>query len=150
MEDSSKEVIDFQNGSPHQQVLKSARNECVTVMICENASETHTLPLFGIACDAEDCGFQLLHDDEIVTSVQEEYDPVDDKTDEAEDNSNNESSKGTSNANALSTLETSMGLYEKQSECCPSQPLLLKGIRHLAAIKEGAKLYGEISDYFTQ
>ncbi|GFX51779.1 hypothetical protein TNCV_5014811 [Trichonephila clavipes] len=28
--------------------------------------------------DAEDCGFQILNDDEIVTSVQEEYDPVDD------------------------------------------------------------------------
>ncbi|GFX15752.1 uncharacterized protein TNCV_2132381 [Trichonephila clavipes] len=47
-----------------------------------------------IACDAEDCGFQMLNDDETVTSVQE-YDPVDDETDEDEDN--NESSKGPSN-----------------------------------------------------
>ncbi|GFX11248.1 hypothetical protein TNCV_4786401 [Trichonephila clavipes] len=43
------------------------------------------------ACDAEDCGFQMLNDDEIVTSVQEESDPLDDETDEDEDN-NNESS----------------------------------------------------------
>ncbi|GFV48801.1 uncharacterized protein TNCV_1723181 [Trichonephila clavipes] len=39
-----------------------------------------------MACDAEDCGFQMLNDDEIVTSVQEESDPVDDKMDEDEDN----------------------------------------------------------------
>ncbi|PRD25360.1 UNVERIFIED_CONTAM: hypothetical protein NCL1_41152 [Trichonephila clavipes] len=46
-----------------------------------------------MACDAEDCGFQTLNDDEIVTSVQEESNPVDDETDEDEDN-NNENSKG--------------------------------------------------------
>ncbi|GFT28749.1 HTH_Tnp_Tc3_2 domain-containing protein [Trichonephila clavipes] len=34
-------------------------------------------------------GFQMLNDDEIVTSVQEESDPVDDETDEDEDNNNN-------------------------------------------------------------
>ncbi|GFV16513.1 uncharacterized protein TNCV_4785751 [Trichonephila clavipes] len=45
-----------------------------------------------MSCDAEDCGFNMLNDDEIVTSVQEESDPVDDKTGEDEDN--NESSKG--------------------------------------------------------
>ncbi|PRD27989.1 UNVERIFIED_CONTAM: hypothetical protein NCL1_33772 [Trichonephila clavipes] len=42
------------------------------------------------ACDAEDCGFQMLNDDEIVTSVQEESDPVDDETNEDEGNSKNE------------------------------------------------------------
>ncbi|GFV60629.1 hypothetical protein TNCV_45811 [Trichonephila clavipes] len=51
-------------------------------------------------------GFQMLNDDEIVTSAQEESDPVDDETDEDEDN--NESSKGPSNADAFSALETSM------------------------------------------
>ncbi|GFV09446.1 hypothetical protein TNCV_3158441 [Trichonephila clavipes] len=44
----------------------------------------------SIACDAEDRGIQMLNDDEIVTSVQEESNPVDDETDEDEDN--NESS----------------------------------------------------------
>ncbi|PRD24412.1 UNVERIFIED_CONTAM: hypothetical protein NCL1_43856 [Trichonephila clavipes] len=39
-----------------------------------------------MACDAEDCGFQMLNDDEIVTSVQEESDPFDDETDEVEYN----------------------------------------------------------------
>ncbi|GFT51805.1 putative DD41D transposase [Trichonephila clavipes] len=43
---------------------------------------------------------------------------VDDKKDE--DNSNNECSKGPSNANAFSVLETAMDWYKQQSECCPS------------------------------
>ncbi|GFU49878.1 hypothetical protein TNCV_4686431 [Trichonephila clavipes] len=38
-----------------------------------------------MACDAEDCEFQMLNGDEIVTSVQEESDPVDDETDEDDD-----------------------------------------------------------------
>ncbi|GFX72198.1 hypothetical protein TNCV_1954741 [Trichonephila clavipes] len=50
--------------------------------------------------------FQMLNDDEIVTSVQES-EPVDDETDEDEDNSN-ESSKGPSNADAFLALETAM------------------------------------------
>ncbi|GFU11457.1 hypothetical protein TNCV_1983661 [Trichonephila clavipes] len=70
-----------------------------------------------MACDAEDCGFQMLNDDEIVTSVLEESDPVDDETDEDEDNNNNnESSKGSFYAGAFSALETAMEWYEQQSE----------------------------------
>ncbi|GFT23376.1 hypothetical protein TNCV_2016531 [Trichonephila clavipes] len=57
-----------------------------------------------MACDAEVGGYQMLNDDEIVTSVQEESDPVDDETDENEDNNNNESSKGPSNADAFFTV----------------------------------------------
>ncbi|GFV94373.1 uncharacterized protein TNCV_3352111 [Trichonephila clavipes] len=34
-----------------------------------------------MACDAEVCGFQMLNGDEIVTSVQEESDNVNDETD---------------------------------------------------------------------
>ncbi|GFT69083.1 uncharacterized protein TNCV_3904781 [Trichonephila clavipes] len=75
-----------------------------------------------MACDAEDCGFPMLNDEEIVTSVKEESDPADDETDEDDDNNNNESSKGPSNA----ALETAMEWCEQQSECCPSQLLLLK------------------------
>ncbi|GFW84811.1 uncharacterized protein TNCV_680991 [Trichonephila clavipes] len=55
----------------------------------------------SIACHIQDWGFQVLNDDEIVTSVPEESDPVDDETDEDEDISN-ESSKGPSNAGAFS------------------------------------------------
>ncbi|GFY17068.1 uncharacterized protein TNCV_1088441 [Trichonephila clavipes] len=75
----------------------------------------------------------MLNDDEIVTSVQEEFDPVDDETDEDEDNNNNESSKGPSNADAFSALETAMEWYEQQSECSPTQLLLLKRIRDIEA-----------------
>ncbi|GFV18216.1 uncharacterized protein TNCV_170191 [Trichonephila clavipes] len=87
-----------------------------------------------MACDAEDCGFQMLNDDEIVTSVQKESDPVDDEMDEDED-INTESSKGPSNADAFSALETAMEWYGQQSECYPTQQLLLKRIRDLAAKK---------------
>ncbi|GFU57188.1 histone-lysine N-methyltransferase SETMAR [Trichonephila clavipes] len=55
-----------------------------------------------MACNLEDCGFQMLNDDEIVTSVQEESDTVD------RENNNNESSKGPSNADRFSALETAM------------------------------------------
>ncbi|GFS55442.1 hypothetical protein TNCV_1627151 [Trichonephila clavipes] len=46
----------------------------------------------------------MLKDDEIVTSLQEESDPVDDETDEDEDNNNNESIKSPSNADAFSAV----------------------------------------------
>ncbi|GFT37176.1 hypothetical protein TNCV_1126431 [Trichonephila clavipes] len=46
-----------------------------------------------MACDAEDSGFQNLNDDEIVTYLQEESDPVDDEKDEEEDNNNNNESR---------------------------------------------------------
>ncbi|PRD33613.1 UNVERIFIED_CONTAM: hypothetical protein NCL1_17140 [Trichonephila clavipes] len=39
-----------------------------------------------MTCDAEDCGFQMLNDDDIVTPEQEESDPVDDETDEDKNN----------------------------------------------------------------
>ncbi|GFV60010.1 uncharacterized protein TNCV_1401181 [Trichonephila clavipes] len=80
-------------------------------------------------------GFQMLNNDEIVTSVQEEFDPVDDETDEDEDN-NNESSKSPSNTDAFSALETAMECDEQQSECCPTQLLLLKIIRELIQQKK--------------
>ncbi|GFT32193.1 hypothetical protein TNCV_1034731 [Trichonephila clavipes] len=72
-----------------------------------------------MACDAEDCGFQMLSDDDIVTSVQEESDPVDDETGEDEDN-NNENNKAQSNADVFFALETDTEWYEQQSACCPT------------------------------
>ncbi|GFT64025.1 hypothetical protein TNCV_2314671 [Trichonephila clavipes] len=84
-----------------------------------------------MACDAEGCGFQVLNDDEIVTSLQEESDPIDDETNEDEDKNNTESSKGSSKADAFSALETAMEWYEQQSESCPTQLLLLKRVRDL-------------------
>ncbi|GFW59200.1 uncharacterized protein TNCV_2781311 [Trichonephila clavipes] len=86
---------------------------------------------------------------EIVTYVLEESDPVDDETDEDEDN--NESIKVPSNADAFSALETAMEWYEQQSECCPTQLLLLKRIRDLTAKKRRCtKTQRKIRDYFPQ
>ncbi|GFT35294.1 hypothetical protein TNCV_1096421 [Trichonephila clavipes] len=87
----------------------------------------------------------MLNDDKIATSVQEESDPVDDETDEDEDNynNNNESNKSPSNADAFSALETAMEWYEQQSECCPTQLLLLKIIRTLQLKIEGVQWYSE-------
>ncbi|GFV61462.1 uncharacterized protein TNCV_2938041 [Trichonephila clavipes] len=70
-----------------------------------------------MACDAEDCGFQMLNDDEIMTSVQEEFIQV------------------VRVHQMLTALETAMEWYEQQSECCPTQLLLLKRIRDIAAKK---------------
>ncbi|GFW21068.1 hypothetical protein TNCV_2703081 [Trichonephila clavipes] len=64
-----------------------------------------------MASDAEYCVFQMLKDNEIVTSVQEESNLVHDEMDEDENNNNNESNKGSSNADAL---ETAMQWYVKQ------------------------------------
>ncbi|GFW78169.1 uncharacterized protein TNCV_136381 [Trichonephila clavipes] len=74
-----------------------------------------------MTCDAEDCGFQMVNDEESVASMQEEsYD----ETDEDEyNNKYNESSKGPSNADAFSAFETAMVWCEQQravllNYCC--------------------------------
>ncbi|GFX05647.1 uncharacterized protein TNCV_3435511 [Trichonephila clavipes] len=86
-----------------------------------------------MVCDAEDCGFQILYDDEIVTPVQEESDTVEDETEEDEDN--NESIKGSSNADSFSALETVIEWNKRQLECCSTQLLLLKRIRDLTGVQ---------------
>ncbi|GFW44614.1 hypothetical protein TNCV_4481591 [Trichonephila clavipes] len=60
-------------------------------------------------------------------AVARESDPVDDETDEDENN-NDESSKAPSNVDTFSALEAVMEWYEQQSECCPTQLVLLKRI----------------------
>ncbi|GFS60822.1 uncharacterized protein TNCV_2002031 [Trichonephila clavipes] len=75
----------------------------------------------------------------IVTYVQKESVPVGDETDEDEDNNSIESSKGPSNADAFSALETAVEWYKKQSECCPTLLLLLKRIRYLTTKKRGVQ-----------
>ncbi|GFT93401.1 uncharacterized protein TNCV_337631 [Trichonephila clavipes] len=93
----------------------------------------------------------MLSGDEIVTSVQEESDPVDDETDEDEDSNSKKSSKGPSNADAFSALETAIQWYEPQSEWCPTQLLLLERIRDLAAKKRRCSMVQrKIRDYFPQ
>ncbi|GFX89324.1 uncharacterized protein TNCV_1340231 [Trichonephila clavipes] len=103
-----------------------------------------------VACDAEDCRFQMLNDDEIVTSVQEESYPVNDETNEDEESNSNECSKCPSNNDVFSALETAMEWYEQQSECCPTQLLLIKRIRDLSAKKRCTIVQRKISDYSLQ
>ncbi|GFS94136.1 uncharacterized protein TNCV_3786091 [Trichonephila clavipes] len=89
----------------------------------------------------------MLNNDEIVTSVQEESDLGEDETDEDVD-TNNESSKGPSNADAFSALETAMEWYEQQSECCPTQLLLLKRIGDLAAKKRSRYRVAAVDEWY--
>ncbi|GFU94784.1 hypothetical protein TNCV_3364791 [Trichonephila clavipes] len=101
------------------------------------------------ACDAENCDFQMLKNDEIVTSVQEESDTVNNETDDDEDNSNNESIKGPSKANAFSALEAAMEWYEQQS----AVPLSYCCSRESEILQQNTQEYNrqrKKSDYFPQ
>ncbi|GFU85806.1 hypothetical protein TNCV_2036371 [Trichonephila clavipes] len=92
----------------------------------------------------------LTHFAEIDSQGEEggESDPVDDETDEDENNINDGSSKGPSNADAVSALETAMERYEQQSESSPTLLLLLKRIRDLSAKREEIRdFYGAICLY---
>ncbi|GFU85888.1 uncharacterized protein TNCV_2037191 [Trichonephila clavipes] len=91
----------------------------------------------------------MLNGDEIVISVHEEFDPVDDEMGEDDYSNNSESSKRPSNADAFSALETAMEWYEQQVYC-PTQLLLLKRIRDLIAKKRCTIVQRKISDYFPQ
>ncbi|GFW77551.1 uncharacterized protein TNCV_2499431 [Trichonephila clavipes] len=121
--------------------VSSIKERCPSAQRLEHRDKTRNIEpsregrKWSVSITAEDFRFRMLNDDEIVTSVQEESDPVDDETDEDEDNNNNESTKGPSNADAFFVLETAIEGYEQQSECCPIQLLLLKRIRDLAAKK---------------
>ncbi|GFW39986.1 transposon Tf2-6 polyprotein [Trichonephila clavipes] len=86
-------------GSVTHRLVRSAACECIIRPIADDKLDTLT---------SISKMWTPLQKDEVVTSVQEESDPVDDEADEDEDNSNNESSKGPSNADAFSALETAM------------------------------------------
>ncbi|GFW15671.1 hypothetical protein TNCV_3581691 [Trichonephila clavipes] len=89
----------------------------------------------------------LLNDDEIVTSVQEEFNPVDDETDEDEDNNKNGSSKDPSNTDARQLRN---GTNSNQSIVLLKLQLL-KRIRDLAAKKRRCTMIQRnLSDYFPQ
>ncbi|GFV54080.1 uncharacterized protein TNCV_1072031 [Trichonephila clavipes] len=104
-----------------------------------------------MTCDAEDWGFQMRNADEIVISLHKKYDHADDEMDEDEHKNNNESSKGPSNGDVFSALETAMEWYEQQSECCSSQLQLLKRIRYLLVKqRRHTMVQRKISDYFPQ
>ncbi|GFY03634.1 uncharacterized protein TNCV_3092601 [Trichonephila clavipes] len=91
--------------------------------------------IFRLADDFPHCDFRA-----------SKSDPVNDETDEDEDN---ESSKGPSNAGTFSALETAMEWYEQQSVCCLTQLPLIKRIRDFAAKKRSCTTaQRKIRDYF--
>ncbi|XP_015606874.2 jerky protein homolog-like, partial [Cephus cinctus] len=85
--------------------------------------------------DADDPGCQILTDDQIVSSVlhDENIDPEDNDSDE-----NTDASDKPSHGEAFEAFETAMEWYEKQPEYCPTQLLLLKRFRDLAAQKRAS------------
>ncbi|GFV53210.1 hypothetical protein TNCV_1065691 [Trichonephila clavipes] len=91
------------------------------------------------------------NDDEIVTSVQEESNLVDDKTNEDPDNKNNESSKGPSNADSFSaSRQLWNGTNNNQSAvllnyCCSRESETLRRKN-----RRSTMLKQRISDYFPQ
>ncbi|GFX34946.1 hypothetical protein TNCV_2328861 [Trichonephila clavipes] len=87
--------------------------------------------------------FQILNDDDIVTSVQAEFDFAGEETDEDEDN-NDKSSKGAPNAGVFFALENSYEVVQQQSVCCPTQLLPLKRVSETLQRKsEGVQWYSE-------
>ncbi|GFT42334.1 uncharacterized protein TNCV_1786331 [Trichonephila clavipes] len=90
----------------------------------------------------------MLNDYEIVTSVQAESGPVDDERGVNEEN-NNESSKGPSNAGAFSALETDV--RTTITVLSYSTTVAQKRIRDLAAKKRRCTMVQrKISDHFPQ
>ncbi|XP_025203542.1 uncharacterized protein LOC112600511 [Melanaphis sacchari] len=85
-----------------------------------------------LATDVNDLGYQILDSDEIISLLQNE---------ESENSSSDESMskpKGPSSAGAFAAFETGIEWFEKQAEYCPTQLLLLKRLRDLAAEKRVA------------
>ncbi|XP_050065139.1 jerky protein homolog-like [Aphis gossypii] len=85
-----------------------------------------------LATDVNDQGYQILDSDEIISSLRNE---------ESDDSSSDESMgtpKGPTSAEAFAAFETGLEWFEKQAECCPTQLLLLKRLRDLAAEKRVA------------
>lgn len=94
-------------------------------------------------------GFQILNDNEILSSVEEEQQTVIDGEDIG-DEEDEENSKRPNHAEAFSALDTAMSWYEQQEKSCPTQILLLKRIRDLSAKKRQQKsIQKKIDDYFS-
>lgn len=96
-----------------------------------------------INSDENDPGYQIYNEDEILSVITEENGPEDDSDEEQDLDS------GPSHADALTALELAMKWYEKQSESCMPQLMVLKQIRDLAAKKRTSSLtQKKMSDFF--
>nr|CAD7452910.1 unnamed protein product [Timema tahoe] len=75
--------------------------------------------------DIDDHGYQFMTEDEIVNYLQDNDEMSDEEEDEC-GNIHSENESGPSNEEAYTALTTAMAWYEKQTESCPTQLLLLK------------------------
>ncbi|XP_067123781.1 jerky protein homolog-like [Centruroides vittatus] len=99
-----------------------------------------------LKCDADDAGYQISSDDEIIASVIDNQDPCDDEEEPSDDN---HAEKGPSSEEAFHGLETAMKWLEQQEECDAIQLLFLKRVRDLAAKKRvSAVKQKKILDFF--
>ena len=107
-----------------------------SVPACSNCDENDVTN--WIAIDADDQGYQLLNDDEIIQSV------VDSQTDselhEEEDESCIEQTSAPSHSKALDMLTQCLPWVEQQPESTPTQIFLFKNLIDLAARKRYSNL----------
>lgn len=93
-----------------------------------------------------DPGYQIMDENDILNHVQESRDIIE------TDNENEDLEEvvtGPTHEQAFTALNTAMAWYEKQKESCPTQLILLKRIRDLAAEKRQSNLkQTRINDYF--
>lgn len=100
-----------------------------------------------LATDANDPGYHVLDDDGIVSSVQNQSE--DEESNDSSCDEDGDESKGPSHAGAFAAFETGLEWFERQAECCPTQLLLLKRLRDLAAQKRVATIRQlKIDDFF--
>lgn len=100
-----------------------------------------------LECDADDPGYQVLTDDEIIDSVIDDQEPC---NDEEEPSGDDRAEKGPSSEEAFHCLETAMKWLEQQEECDTVQLLSLKRVRDLAAKKRVSGLKQKtILDFFS-
>jgi len=137
----------YEGTSDSLDTLEADLNEMVDELFPE-------IPGFS-ECDIEDArswfenddpGFQILNDDEIVSTIQEESEDAENENLDGDD----EEESGPSHGEAFTALETALSWFEKQEESCTTQLLLLKRMRDLAAKKRRANfVQKKISDYFS-
>jgi len=97
-----------------------------------------------LATDVNDLGYQILDSDEIISLLQNE---------ESDDSSSDKSigtPKGPTSAEAFVAFETGLKWFEKQAKCCPTQLLIFKRLRDLAAEKRVAAHRQTKIDYFVK
>lgn len=122
------------------------------VQLCNNLQTSENLTTEDVTewleCDKLNGGFEILNDDEIISSMRAEGDGSD-----VDDGDDGESicteGQTVSHSDAETMLSKCIVWFEKQEEADATQLLLLRKIRNIAAVKSRAsKKQKKISDYF--